>query len=304
MKLFLIRHGETTDNVAQVYAGVKDSPLTIHGSLQAEKLAQYLASSGTRLTDIFSSDLQRAAKTAGSILKCQLKFFPNTKLSTVNELSVLREQDFGYYEGKPFYARPRGRKQTGKENHRAKYLHDPGFKDVETKESMALRMDSYIEEHIVPLLKSPTTAKEPVVAVVSHGMVLSSLWRCLLKRFDSGTIRLASGLAFADGTQTNFEYLGGWSNTGYLELDILGSSLANAIDMIDAIHGPPATEGTSAEVIKPTLLHGWNMVVRMVNGKEHLKGLKRTGGGVGSSKADDRQKKIETFFVSKKQKKS
>ena len=48
------------------------------------------------------------------------------------------------------------------------------------------------------------------------------------------------------------------------------------------------------------ILHGWNMVIRKVNGKDHLKGLKRTGGGVGSSQFDEGQKKIETFF--KKQK--
>lgn len=276
----------------------------MHGSLQAEKLGQYLASSGVRLTAIFSSDLQRAAKTARSILNFQLKRFANTNLSTVNELPVLREQDFGYYEGKPFYARPRGLKQTGKENHHAEHVNDPDFKDVESKESMALRMDNFLEEQIVPLLKSPTSTKEPVVAVVSHGIVLSLLWRCLLKRFESATVRLATGLEFADETQTSFEYLGGWSNTGYLELDIQGSALANAIDMIDAIHGPPASGEISAGTAEPILLHGWSMVVKMVNGKEHLKGLKRTGGGVGSSKADDRQKKLDNFFVSKKQKKS
>jgi hypothetical protein len=37
-----------------------------------------------------------------------------------------------------------------------------------------------------------------------------------------------------------------------------------------------------------------------VNGKDHLKGLKRTGGGVGSSRHDASQKGIESFFKRRK----
>jgi hypothetical protein len=47
-------------------------------------------------------------------------------------------------------------------------------------------------------------------------------------------------------------------------------------------------------------LPGWNIIIQKINGKDHLKGLKRTGGGVGSSRFDEGQRKIETFF--KKQK--
>ncbi|KAM3468559.1 hypothetical protein MY5147_007828, partial [Beauveria neobassiana] len=43
MRLLLIRHGETVDNVAGIFAGVRDSALTTHGVLQAGRLGGHLA---------------------------------------------------------------------------------------------------------------------------------------------------------------------------------------------------------------------------------------------------------------------
>jgi hypothetical protein len=43
-------------------------------------------------------------------------------------------------------------------------------------------------------------------------------------------------------------------------------------------------------------MHGWKMVVRNVNSKDHLSNLKRTRGGVGSSTYDARQKSLEVYF--------
>ena len=46
----------------------------------------------------------------------------------------------------------------------------------------------------------------------------------------------------------------------------------------------------------PSLLYGWTTIIKVINGRGHLQGLKRTGGGVGSARHDDGQKSIETFF--------
>lgn len=70
MRLLLIRHGETVDNVAGVYAGSRDSALTAHGVLQAGRLAAHLAEH-VEVDRMFSSDLQRAAITAQAILDAQ-----------------------------------------------------------------------------------------------------------------------------------------------------------------------------------------------------------------------------------------
>ncbi|KAL8945870.1 MAG: hypothetical protein Q9222_007651 [Ikaeria aurantiellina] len=294
MKLFLIRHGETVDNVAGVYAGVKDSALTVQGVLQAERLGQYLATAGSIFTHVYASDLQRAVKTAEALLAAQPEN-PDRPALTVRQLSVLREQDFGIYEGKPFYVRQQGSSRSGKDNHRAQHLDDPGFQDVESKESMTSRTDSFVHEYLKPLiLKDSPSSFGNVVAIVSHGIILSYLWRSLLGVFAKQTVSLAPGLAVGDARP--LEFLGGWSNTGYLELEITSSlSSATAIAPPKEIHLSLAVqfpaERAEAEILPPS----YRMLVKAVNAKDHLKGLKRAR-GVGSSQYNEGQKKIESFF--------
>ncbi|OAA69898.1 Histidine phosphatase superfamily, clade-1 [Cordyceps fumosorosea ARSEF 2679] len=69
MRLFLIRHGETVDNVAGVLAGITDSRLTLHGTVQAGMLASHLAARfpSTPVRKIFTSDLQRALLTGRAV---------------------------------------------------------------------------------------------------------------------------------------------------------------------------------------------------------------------------------------------
>lgn len=270
--------------------------------MQADRLGRFLFQSGYRFTHIFSSDLERAFKTAKAIRFAQPSKDSSVSVPDIKPLSLLREQDFGYYEGKPFYTRDRDSKKSGKDNHRAKNVNDPDFKDVESKDAMEIRMRSFLIEHIIPALRNNNSVKEPVVAIVSHGIILSTLWKCLLKRFEAQSVKLARGLNIGNGGYLSLEHLGGWSNTGYLELDIQGSTLVHTIDVIDAIHPSTNHDDDAAKDDASTLLVGWQMIVKTINGKEHLQNLKRTGGGVGSSKYDEGQRKIETFFVSKKAK--
>ncbi|MCJ1250643.1 hypothetical protein MMC30_007871 [Trapelia coarctata] len=308
-----------------ITAGVRDSALTIHGSLQAERLARHLAATGVRPMRIFSSDLQRAYKTAEAILLEQSKLKKDVKHGLdITQLPILREQDFGFYEGKPFSARPRDSNKPGIENRRSEHHSSPGFKDVESKEAVAKRMSSFLEEYIVPHLREGISEREPVFVIVSHGNALSTMWRCLLKRFASQSVRLGTGVEIKNGTGT-LEYLGPWSNTGYLLLDIC--PLTKSTNKATASGGKIASAGrtTSSEKIPstgkmasarkttpdtrqansdvhggPVMLHDHTMVVKAVNRKDHLQGLKRTGGGVGSSKFDEGQKTIETFFKKKR----
>jgi broad specificity phosphatase PhoE len=62
MKLFLIRHGETTGDVEDRYGGSYDDDLTPRGQQQAEELAKKLANEG--IQKIFCSPLARARQTA------------------------------------------------------------------------------------------------------------------------------------------------------------------------------------------------------------------------------------------------
>ena len=215
---------------------------------------------------------------------------------TVKE--VLREQDFGFYEGKPFYARPRDSRHSGKENHRSQHQDDPDFQDVESKGSMDSRMNTFLADYLLPLLFDEQE-KENNIAVVSHGIILSHLWRCFLKLLSKNSVTLMAGLSVGKGGVTPLEYLGGWSNTGYLELDIQKkSSAADEFTRSKSSLQPPMSQSIDKTSLPE--LHGYKVAIKTVNGKEHLQGLKRTKGGVGSSKFDEGQKSIDSFF--KKQK--
>lgn len=255
-------------------------------------------------------------------------------------LASLREQDFGFYEGKPFHARSRNSNKTSRDEHHSQHKNEVGFKDVESKDSMILRANDFLEKHLLPLLGAESREIEHVVAVVSHGIMLSTMWRCLLKRLGSRTVSFAPGVQ-PPGTATVLEYIGAWSNTGYLQLHISKTDGWARCEKNDRATVPPnytqesgipvpvsteqgptsghmqcpttatvTLDGDAQVAIRPTnpatdstqtdVLNGWQMIIQTINGREHLKGVKRTGGGVGSSQYDQEQKTIDTFF--KKQK--
>lgn len=310
---------------------MKDSALTVHGSLQAERLGKYYADKGLRFTHIYSSDLQRAYKTANAILLAQgrVKNVETEKQVEVTPLVVLREQDFGFYEGKPFYARSQDSSKSGKDLHRKKHQDDPNFKDVESKEAMASRMNEFLQEHLVSILSCEDSGEEATIALVSHGIILSQLWRCFLKLFSTNSVKISPGLSVGKGGVTPLEYLGGWSNTGFLELDVVknipNTNLDNTVSPLLAQSDPSNTQSSDSDgrggqrpglaeaitaaspSLPPTaesdtssnILSGFRMVIKTVNGKEHLTNLKRTR-GVGSSKFEEGQKSIDTFFKKRK----
>ncbi|HSW39975.1 MAG TPA: histidine phosphatase family protein [Acidobacteriota bacterium] len=62
LRLFLVRHGETAENVHMRYLGKRDEPLNETGMMQADKVAGAL--SQLPLSCVISSPLRRAADTA------------------------------------------------------------------------------------------------------------------------------------------------------------------------------------------------------------------------------------------------
>ena len=93
MSLLLIRHGETSLNVARVLQPA-DTPLSARGLLQAEALAQRLAATGVRA--IVSSDLPRALRTAEAIA--------TATGATIETTPLLQERNFGAWRGQPYDA--------------------------------------------------------------------------------------------------------------------------------------------------------------------------------------------------------
>lgn len=262
-------------------------------------MGKYFAENRLRFRKIYSSDLQRALKTATAIRLAQPLPDCDAAQLHVTALTVLREQDFGFYEGKPFLTRTRVSKTSGKENHRAQHRDDPDFKDVESKESMAIRMSSFLQNHLLPAIQSEPIERSGDIAVVSHGIILCQLWRCFLKLLARNSIMLSPGLSVGTGEITPLEHIGGWSNTGYLELEILEKESAVKGQMAISTAPPSSLYPSNPLSEASPSLHQFKVIIKIVNGKDHLKGLKRTR-GVGSSKFDEGQKSIESFFKKRK----
>nr|POE66002.1 putative phosphatase [Quercus suber] len=332
--LYLIRHGETVDNIAGLYAGVRDSALTNHGYDQARRLGDHFAKHDVKFTHIFASPLTRAFKTAELIHDAQIK--ANFDRSgekdcpfDIVKVPDLIEQDFGFYEGKPFYARS-SQNKNGKNEHREKHKEEPGFVDVESKDAMAKRADAFLDQHLLPILDDMHNHSNLAICIVSHGMLLSTLWRRLLLRLPRKSVTIAPEVIAARGTLI-LEHLGGWSNTGFLELalskdtpsvqhlatngghlsaakeDITASSSTSALPSSSgsiAVSAELPNDNISPLAAQPTSgpLHGWATTIIAVDSRQHLTGLKRQRGGIGRLAHDAGQKKLDGFF--KKQKTS
>jgi hypothetical protein len=216
------------------------------------------------------------------------------------KVALLREQDFGSYEGRSFVERARGSRKSGKDVQLEAHKNDPGFKDVESKEAMKARADRFVEEYMVGLFNRASDARS--VVIVSHGIILAHLWRCILSRFQARNVSMAPGLEFANQGMT-LEYISKWSNTGYLELELrprvagIQTGIPPAAGAV--VEPAPVPLPTASKIGTPRLLD-MLLVVKAVNSLEHLKGLKKTRGGIGSSKHDEGQKTMESFFKKRK----
>ncbi|KOS22900.1 hypothetical protein ESCO_003365 [Escovopsis weberi] len=177
MRLILIRHGESVDNVAGVYAGSRDSTLTSHGVVQAQCTAEHLAGK-MAVHYVFSSNLQRAVRTAQAIVEEQKRVHQFD--GELVQLASLREKDYGSLEGvrldSPLRRRP---------------------DDSETNKSMRSRVEEFVNQHLVPLLGVETPKQTFTCAVVAHGTILNVLWHYLIDRTKQSRSNLLSASTHA-----------------------------------------------------------------------------------------------------------
>lgn len=89
MRIFLIRHGETSSNVAGVLSGQQEVALTALGKQQAITLRTRLAELEPEL--LLSSDLSRARETLSLAMESD----------DIQVCPELRERSFGIFEGQP-----------------------------------------------------------------------------------------------------------------------------------------------------------------------------------------------------------
>ncbi|KAI0147730.1 histidine phosphatase superfamily [Xylariaceae sp. FL1272] len=271
MRVLLIRHGESVDNVAGLYAGSRDSALTNHGVLQAKRLGAHLAARAAGIgpiRHILSSDLQRAYQTAEAVRDAcgSSAAMLTSPLPDVVRFPELREKDYGLSEGKKFMTREK----------------DDG---AETTEQMRLRVDRFLDLHFAPILDQylKQEAQHPTIVIVSHGIVLNVLLRAMLARYPMKPDMTPESRKFAPqvGGRVGSDYHVAWSNTGYVQASL------NA----------PAGEFASSDA--PCR---WHMAIEAVNSLDHLVGLKKTRGGIGSAKFDSKQRTMDSFFASSSKK--
>ncbi|HJN44083.1 MAG: phosphoglycerate mutase [Acidobacteria bacterium] len=89
--IYLIRHGQTAGNAERVVQA-PDTPLSAHGSRQAERLGARLADAG--LTRIIASDYPRARQTAAALAP--------DRTVPLEVTPLLRERDLGQLRGRPY----------------------------------------------------------------------------------------------------------------------------------------------------------------------------------------------------------
>ena len=67
MRIILVRHGQSEDNITRTIAGHRPTPLSELGREQAISLGQKFLEMGTEFDAVYSSDLRRASETASII---------------------------------------------------------------------------------------------------------------------------------------------------------------------------------------------------------------------------------------------
>ncbi|CAK7240966.1 MAG: hypothetical protein STHCBS139747_002423 [Sporothrix thermara] len=243
------------------------------------------------VTHIFSSDLQRASVTASAILDAQRKRGETHDKDSiegptkVTKSADLRERDFRSGEGTRFGASSGPEGSRGGRN---------AFADAESWDEMSVRAKRFIDEHLDCLLLAEASDEDDnedrrAIVVVAHGLILNVLLSMLLLRYTPAEMtRLQppqlSGAGSMDRKPNQLRVP--WSNTGFL---VLHASRLKTKSLSDDANG--STLEAKAETSSSVKLR-----VVSINCTEHLEGLKKTRGGIGSAQFDPKQKTMDSFF--------
>lgn len=185
----------------------------------------------------------------------------------VQRLQELREKDFGSLEGL-YWAKPAPPVTEG-------------WVEPETPEAIVRRITQFLAAHLFPVVEELLSSgdDDKAVVVVAHGITLGHFVNALVTQLRSAKCPV-HGLP--DGGATS------WRNTGYLEC--LFEPLTPG--SFDPSHPQAQPRITSFPCdLKATVEH--------VNCVDHLVGLTKTRGGIGSARFDASQKTLDGFFTQK-----
>jgi broad specificity phosphatase PhoE len=181
MRLFIVRHGQTSWNVQNRAQGHTDIPLDEAGLEQARALAAGFQPD-CDIKTVYSSDLRRASETARPLAD---------RLGAVLTLRTdLRERCFGECEGMAFPEMQRRLETLAEEQNRR--VEDVTPMGAETLEDVWVRVSRFVEE---------LEQREENVVIVSHG----GTGNLLVARLMNGTPDTAKCLSLANTAYTHLE---------------------------------------------------------------------------------------------------
>lgn len=91
MTIYIVRHGQTEENIQRILQGHMPGTLTDKGKEQVRNAAELLSKEGVKFTRIVSSDLKRAMDSA-RIISERLEL-------PITPMEILRERDWGKFTG-------------------------------------------------------------------------------------------------------------------------------------------------------------------------------------------------------------
>ncbi|ARV59352.1 phosphoglycerate mutase [Nostocales cyanobacterium HT-58-2] len=165
-KVYFIRHGESTSNERNIFAGVLDVDLTAFGRLQARQAGSDLKKKGVKFDAVYVSHMRRARQTCEiALAESQALKSPDTSIQIDHRIS---EKSFGIFAGRNLNLLRLALGYEGFEE--MLHSHNEAPPAGEKIGQVYERAARFYEERIVPHLERGET-----VLVVCHQYVLEPL---------------------------------------------------------------------------------------------------------------------------------
>ncbi|KAJ9480255.1 Broad-specificity phosphatase [Pseudozyma hubeiensis] len=166
LRVLIVRHGETRENVERIIQGQLDTDLNARGRQQADITGQFLSS--TQVDRIIASPLKRAADTAKAIHKYQRQSTRHQEPLQLELDDRLKERAFGVLEGKVYNGGSKKSEDT---------------EGIERMEPFSERLASFWNDLVTRTVTGQlddVPENTETVVLVSHGAAISALMNQVL----------------------------------------------------------------------------------------------------------------------------